>query len=132
LRELDYLIRQERPHQETTTTFETQEIWKKLGRPNNNNSEINNIRRSMKYKFQANSGKMKLSTIHSFKGWEADTLFLIIEEHPAGKDIATEELIYTGITRFRRNLIIINRGNTKYHEFFKSNILADGISKIKI
>lgn len=67
------------------------------------------------------TGTVKLSTIHSFKGWEIDTLFLLIEKEDE-KEFANAELIYTGLTRARRNLVIFNLGNRKYDKFFKSEI----------
>ncbi|HHF6546736.1 TPA: hypothetical protein ACPP5X_001215 [Haemophilus influenzae] len=63
--------------------------------------------------------------MHSFKGWEIDTLFLIIDPpNPLAeedKDDEKDELIYTAITRCRNNLIIFNIGNTRYHDFFSRN-----------
>ncbi|MEG1668461.1 hypothetical protein [Chryseobacterium sp.] len=56
---------------------------------------------------------------------ESDMVFLIIEKH---KDSATafDELIYTGITRGRSNLVIINFGNEEYHD--KMNGLVSKIN----
>ena len=59
--------------------------------------EIKTIRRRKKAFFMQNSGLIKLSTIHSFKGLEAQTVFCIL----APEDEA--EMIYTGMTRARRN-----------------------------
>lgn len=88
--------------------------------------EIEKVRRNKKFNFWNNRGFLKLSTIHSFKGWEADTLFLLIEKSQHNEqdesDFTTEELIYTAITRCRTNLFIINLGNEKFHDFFSSEI----------
>jgi ATP-dependent exoDNAse (exonuclease V) alpha subunit len=65
-----------------------------------------------------NSGTTKLSTVHSFKGWEIQTLFLLIETK-SDESVLTDELIYTALTRCRQNLVIINIGNEKYDKFFK-------------
>lgn len=65
-----------------------------------------------------NSGNMKISTIHSFKGWEIDTLFLIIESELGENNFVTDELIYTAITRCRRNLFILDLDQSRYHSFF--------------
>ncbi|WP_315029823.1 NERD domain-containing protein [Capnocytophaga leadbetteri] len=81
-----------------------------------NDLTLESIRDNKKYNFWFNSGTIKLSTIHSFKGWESELLFLIIE--PKQK-IVFDELIYTGITRSRSQLIIVNYGNTDYHERLK-------------
>lgn len=76
------------------------------------------IRDNKKHHFWYDRGTLKLSTIHSFKGWEANTLFLILEEQYDGSDFQTsfEELIYTAITRSKTNLIVLNYGNSKHHE----------------
>ncbi len=76
------------------------------------------IRDNKKYNFWMNTGNIKISSIHSFKGWESDTIFLIIQKHFSG-DPTFNELLYTGITRTRSNLIIINLGNEEYHEKLK-------------
>ena len=69
-----------------------------------------------------NSGTIKLSTVHSFKGWESELLFLIIEpKYHSNTEFerSFDEIIYTGITRCRSNLIILNYGNADYHEKLK-------------
>ncbi|ELI6456102.1 ATP-binding domain-containing protein [Flavobacterium psychrophilum] len=68
-----------------------------------------------------NSGTVKISTIHSFKGWESDTLFLIIENNFANQT-NFDEILYTGITRCRSNLLLINFGNENYHSKIKQVI----------
>ena len=67
---------------------------------------------------------VKLSSIHSFKGWESHTVFLIIEPHKSDsiQDFESVELIYTAITRAQVNLFILNKGNEKYDSFFNDNI----------
>ena len=82
-------------------------------------NDLEKIRRIKKFGFNNNSGKLKICTIHSFKGWESDTLVLIIDNED--KKI-NEELIYTAITRCKKNLLIFNIGKKKYDEFFKSHI----------
>jgi superfamily I DNA/RNA helicase len=70
-----------------------------------------------------NRGTVKLSTIHSFKGWEIHTLVLIIEnDNTSEEGFATEELIYAGITRCRGNLIVINVGNQGYNRGYKRRL----------
>jgi superfamily I DNA/RNA helicase len=49
--------------------------------PNRQASILKVIRNNKKIHFHAKSGTVKISTIHSFKGWESDTLFLIIEKN---------------------------------------------------
>jgi ATP-dependent exoDNAse (exonuclease V) alpha subunit len=68
------------------------------------------------------TGTIKLSTIHSFKGWEINTLFLFIEPEKDEKEFTNAELVYTALTRAKRNLIVFNLGNKKYDEFFRAEI----------
>lgn len=77
--------------------------------------EINYKEDYLKNRFRTNSDKITVSTIQSFKGWEANNVALIITE----KD--TPELIYTGITRTREQLLVINIGNRKFDEFFSNH-----------
>lgn len=149
LRSLDYTLRNHF-RQKTNTMFETQEVYDKLhekaGLNNIKDSrsrklvmvdfkkEIEKVRRNKKFNFWNNPGVVKLSTIHSFKGWEVNTLLLLIDEELSTtytrdnttnllietEDLkfTTEELIYTAITRCRNNLIILNFSHNKYHKFF--------------
>lgn len=117
LREIDFTIRSEY-QEETITTFETKEEYEELGKRGSleTRDNVDQIRRAKKTGFWLNAGMMKLSTVHSFKGWEIHTLFLLID------DKSTNELVYTGITRARQNIVIINLGNSQFADFFKRNI----------
>ncbi len=133
MREIDFLIRNEKK-EKTNTMFETQEIYdfiseslkKKYEKEEKFKSSLQDalerVRRSKKFNFWMNPGTIKISTIHSFKGWEIDTLFLIIPNNLIEKNISLDELVYTGITRARRNLYVINLGNYKYHKFFNKEL----------
>jgi hypothetical protein len=75
------------------------------------------IRDNKKLHFWMNSGTIKLSTINSFKGWESEVVFLILEpkyEASTSFNLSFDELLYTGLTRCRRNLVVINFGNKEY------------------
>lgn len=114
--ELDFRIRNEF-QEDTITTFEMKEEYEKLKQRGLLTQEkIEQIRRAKKVGFWLNAGMIKLSTVHSFKGWEIHTLFLLIDEQ------STFELVYTGITRARQNIVIINLGNTELSNFFSKNI----------
>jgi len=78
--------------------------------------ELKSVRDNKKFHFWYNSGTIKLSTIHSFKGWEAETLILVIEPQYDYSDFNTsfDELIYTGLTRSKKNLVIMNFGNNDF------------------
>ncbi|MCP2041918.1 hypothetical protein L1281_002536 [Neisseria sp. HSC-16F19] len=117
VREVDFKIR-DRTHEDTMTTFETKEEYNSLVsmKLTSLKEELNKIRRAKKHGFWLNAGMLKISTIKSFKGWEIHTAFLVIDENSTG------ELIYTGITRARQNLIVINLGNLDYSDFFERNI----------
>lgn len=123
LREVDYQIRHDY-NEKTLTTFETQEVLSFLKKEykdiNFLKSEIENVRRVKKFGFRLNNGMIKLSTIHSFKGWETPTLFLIIDEEKLNTEV--EEAIYIAITRARHNIIIFDLREGKYYEFFKNSI----------
>jgi superfamily I DNA/RNA helicase len=123
LREVDYQIRHDY-NEKTLTTFETQEVLSFLKKEykdiNFLKSEIENVRRVKKFGFRLNNGMIKLSTIHSFKGWETPTLFLIIDEEKLNTEV--EEAIYVAITRARHNIIIFDLREGKYYEFFKNSI----------
>jgi hypothetical protein len=131
LRLIDKDIR-DRIHKKTNTMFETLEVYEKLkadftrdGKTDEEKlkKELEIVRRNKKFNFWMNSGTTKLSTIHSFKGWEISTLFLLVEnESDEEHEFTTDELIYTAITRCRQNLIIINIGNKRYDGFFKRTI----------
>ena len=76
-----------------------------------------NIRDNKKLHFWMNSGTLKVSTINSFKGWESEVVFLILEpryEATTSFNLSFDELLYTGLTRCRRNLVVINFGNQEY------------------
>ncbi|WP_404973979.1 UvrD-helicase domain-containing protein [Vibrio campbellii] len=79
-------------------------------------NRIEKIRRRKKCFFMQNSGVIKMSTTHSFKGLESDTVFCILlnDDH--------EEMVYTGITRARKNLVIFDCYDSRYKVFFSSNI----------
>lgn len=117
IREIDRLIRTNLG-EKTTTMFEKQEYFEEKSP---SKQELEDARRFKKLHFYMKTGTMKLSTIHSFKGWEIDTLFLVIDDintELGSEAFTTNELIYTAITRAKRNLIILNSASEAYHQFF--------------
>ena len=79
------------------------------------NKQLKGIRENKKTNFWYNRGTIKISTIHSFKGWEANTLFLILDpQNENHLNTSFDELVYTGITRSKENLIVLNFGKEKY------------------
>lgn len=87
-------------------------------RPAEYHDELKKIRRRKKTFFMLNSGRIKLSTTHSFKGLEAQTVFYIVTP----KDSA--EIIYTGITRAQRNLIVFGPATGDFSDFFAQHLPA--------
>ena len=124
-------------HNRTLTNFETAEQYEKLCKnqksPTLFQKDLKEIRRAAKTHFTTDSDSIKLSTIHSFKGWESESVILLLQpemkinESYDGYCIQEREntpaLIYTALTRAKCNLFILNLGNEKYHSFFKSNII---------
>lgn len=84
--------------------------------PQERRTIIEKIRRRKKTFFFQNSGLFKLSTIHSFKGLEAETAFFIVLEEDS------PEVVYTAITRARKNLVVFDVEGSKFNEFFNSYI----------
>ena len=128
--------------EKTNIMFETEDEFKSLY-PHaqtgyEKNKDIEKIRKNRKANFWMNRGTFKLSTIHSFKGWESPVLFLVVEDNikNSGNLISTnsqgfrpsefsDELVYTGFTRCQNFLFIINVDNDAYHNFFNSSNLID-------
>ena len=115
LRELEFIYRQ-KTHEKTSIMFETKETHKQLEKKLSGNAlvkKVEKIRQGLKFNFWANAGIVKFSTIHSFKGWESSTLFLIIEnmDNLGDARATNEELFYTGITRCRSIVVDIIDGS---------------------
>jgi hypothetical protein len=123
LRDFEYkyrMITRER----TTISGETMEEYVEITKRYNNQEdiklELENVRRGRKIHFWGNAGTAKFSTIHSFKGWEADTLVLILDDLDKVRSQGgyLDELIYVALTRARKNLIIFDFVGGEYKEFF--------------
>lgn len=86
--------------------------------------ETDNDIRSRKHKksFWMGDSRLKISTIHSFKGWEVLNVILFIPEEFYGSQELYNRVIYTALTRTRQNLIVINA-----HEYYKE--FGERISK---
>ena len=78
---------------------------------NSTHQTFETIRKNKKMNFWFNSGTIKISTVHSFKGWESELVFLILE--PSNSQ-SIDEILYTDITRSRSHLVTINFGNQEY------------------
>ena len=134
LRNLDKSYRQ-LTNEKTNTTFESQELYEELiaqrenSGPNTNTTSqlrqaydpnedkalkegLRKIRRSKKNQFRMNRGTLKISTVHSFKGLEAQNILVLFNEKE------TAEIVYTAITRSRRNLVTIMPDSGNFAAFF--------------
>jgi len=116
LRDMDLVIRRERK-KATMTTIESAEEYAKY---KDSPKAVKGIVELRQKRFDCKSSVLKLSTINRFKGLEADTIFLLIENTNEN-----HELIYTGLTRAERNLIIFNLGKKNYDKFFQQ-MIEDG------
>ena len=121
LREIDFAIRKGPRHQERTiTSFASKEDiervrGKRLGR-SEEKKELRKLSASRKQGFNLNSGVMKLSTLHSFKGFESPTVFMIVN------DLDGPELVYTGLTRAKENIVVLLPSGNRYFDFFTQNL----------
>ena len=61
-------------------------------------------------------GRLKMCTIHSFKGWECLNVVLFIPEETKGNTEQLDRVVYTAMTRTRENLIVLN-AHPRYKEF---------------
>lgn len=75
--------------------------------------------RRKKMAFWMGDGRLKMSSIHSFKGWESQNVILYIPKNIIGNIKLFDMLVYTAITRTRQNIIIIN-SSERYKEFGKN------------
>lgn len=82
-----------------------------------NKNDIERIRRVKKNHFYANSGHIKLSTTHSYKGLEGKTVFYLMQENDSS------ELVYTSITRSTENLIVLDMGGRNPSSKFFSDLI---------
>ncbi len=135
IREMEYYFRTIKC-ETTTRMFESKEEYNEILKkhPDGEKSlkfklDLKKVRRQYKlHKFNLVTGNMKFSSLHSFKGWEIHTVFLIVNDNHNSthledeEDFINDQLIYTGITRARHNLNIINIGNAKYNDFFSIEI----------
>lgn len=128
LRDIEYLFRT-KGGVKTSSMCETVEVYNKLKSDNKDNiiEELDTVRENKKHHFTMLSPGLKLSTIHSYKGWEAETVILFIQpidknlNYPVNAVDINPEVIYTAITRSSKNLIVVNLGVEKFEKFFQKH-----------
>jgi len=111
----DEFIKIEKTIAMVETTEELNSL-KKFSGPETVHEDIEKLKRRKKTFFMQNSGLTKFSTVHSFKGMDSSTVFYILTEADS------PELIYTGITRAKTNLIIIDLSNSTYSDYLEKEI----------
>ena len=117
LQEIDFFIRKGSDHQERTiTTFESKE----LADHTRLSQHAHKVESNKKYGFNLNSGVMKLSTVHSFKGYESPTIFLLVGCWDS------VEMVYTGLTRARENIVVFVHEASPYRDFFAAHLERGG------
>lgn len=79
--------------------------------------ELQQYRRNHKKQFKFLSDAIKISSVHSFKGWESHCVILLITESTTQENI--NELVYVGITRAKEILYIINT-KPEFDQFFEN------------
>jgi superfamily I DNA/RNA helicase len=118
IRELDYKFRKQ-SNEKSYIMSETKEFYDYLkelhGGSNKFSKELEKIRKNKKLHFWMNSGLTKFSTVHSYKGWEINTLFLIVQKDTL--EVTYRELVYTGFTRCMNNLVIIDIKDNELSKF---------------
>jgi len=119
LQKLDHSFRTSENHKEKTLcSFPSWEVThhKKYSQA------YKKISASKKKGFNLNSGVMKLSSTHSFKGFESPFIFLIVHEGDS------PEIVLTGLTRAKENIIVFMQSDSKYLSFFTKHL--DNISTV--
>ena len=140
LRTLDLRFRSV-AHERTARTFETQEEHDRLvdlyGGPDVATSrqkfhwDLKKLRRTRKLHFWPNPGTVKLSTVLSFKGWEAHTLVLVLREADLRReDSEMDETVYAALTRATTNAVVVATDGDRYRDFFAPHAVPDGPSRL--
>lgn len=92
----------------------------------NKNYDVNHVfsildEKNHKKSFWMGDGRLKSSTIHSFKGWECENVIIYIPEEIYDSVVSFDKIIFTAITRSKKRLCILNYNNRyeKYQNDFK-------------
>lgn len=113
LRELDHVLRTSESHREKTLcAFPSLEVAEHP----KYSKKYQEISASKKKGFNLNSGLMKLSSTHSFKGFESPLIFLLVNN----KDSA--EMVFTGLTRAKENVVVFVESESRYFDFFSKHL----------
>lgn len=92
------------------TNFETQEEYNTLAKRHSNEKlqmERDSLRRGRKKAFRMQTGRIKVCTIHSFKGWELKRVLVYFRLDESQQKQAVP-LLYTAMTRSQDAVVIFN------------------------
>lgn len=106
---------------ETLTTFKPIKNLEEIERQYDPDLERKEDR-PYKFRFYQNTGSVKISTIHSFKGWETPYVILLVKPSSNNREhnkIVKDYLVYTGLSRAQKGMLIINL-DPLYSDFFSS------------
>jgi len=73
--------------------------------------ERNSVKTQNKRNFYVGDPRLKICAYHSFKGWEANNIFVVVSEKHVD-----HSLLYVALTRTTENLFVLNR-NPVYQEY---------------
>lgn len=113
LQELDHILRTSEKHKERTLcAFPSKEVMQHQ----KYSTKYKEISSAKKKGFNLNSGVMKLSSTHSFKGFESPFIFLLVNS------MDSPEMIFTGLTRAKENVVVFLEEDSPYHDFFHKHL----------
>jgi vacuolar-type H+-ATPase subunit F/Vma7 len=115
LQKLDSVLRTSHKHKERTLcTFPSLENKKDY--PTKVSTRYKELSTARKIGFNLNSGVMKLSSTHSFKGFESPFVFLLVSNHDS------PEMVFTGLTRAKEGLVVYLETDSPYQDFFSKHL----------
>lgn len=71
-------------------------------------ARLDDLRRGRKLSFRMHTGRIKIATIHSFKGWELSRVLVYFNPTGEGQQDNRVPLLYTAMTRAQTSLSIFN------------------------
>ena len=123
VRQMETILSSQFPNLPIITTSENQSQYDAILTKYNSDGndprfsrDIEQLRRTKKIHFEGDKNAIKISTIQSFKGLEAEIVVVIVTPG------CNPNTLYTGLTRAKNSLIIISLGNPQYDSFFQANI----------
>jgi hypothetical protein len=69
--------------------------------------DLKKLERALKIEFRMQTGRVKVCTIHSFKGWELKHIYILFHPSSEQQSVALE-LLYTAVTRAQSTVTIYN------------------------